>query len=158
MKRDPFYSEFLPHLGLRYFVSIALEQSVDTLAVVAVQRSRKQGHVEKREINLMRRLYPHYQRAYDLTMRLKGASDRSNLLENAVEWLTDGVGLLRADSKIVCPNDAMLSFAQRGDGIRIVGGIRELAGHEARRIFLLRSVPSRGLVMHPPTRSRLIFP
>jgi hypothetical protein len=125
----------LPHLGLRYFVSIALEQSVDTLAVVAVQRSRKQGHVEKREINLMRRLYPHYQRAYDLTMRLKGASDRSNLLENAVEWLTDGVGLLRADSKIVYANDAMLSFAQRGDGIRIVGGIRELAGHEARRIF-----------------------
>jgi len=148
----------LPHLGLRYFVSIALEQSVDTLAVVAVQRSRKQGHVEKREINLMRRLYPHYQRAYDLTTRLKGASDRSNLLENAVEWLTDGVGLLRADSKIVYANDAMLSFAQRGDGIRIVGGIRELAGHEARRIFLLRSVPSRGLVMHPPTRSRLIFP
>lgn len=135
MKRDPFYSEFLPHLGLRYFVSIVLEQSVDTLAVVAVQRSRKQGHVEKREINLMRRLYPHYQRAYDLTMRLKGASDRSNLLENAVEWLTDGVALLRADSKIVYANDAMLSFAQRGDGIQIVDGILELAGHEARRNF-----------------------
>jgi len=49
MKRDPFYSEFLPQLGLRYFVSIVLEQSADTLAVVAVQRSRKQGHVEKRE-------------------------------------------------------------------------------------------------------------
>ena len=36
MKRDPFYSEFLPHLGLRYFVSIVLEQSADKLAVVAV--------------------------------------------------------------------------------------------------------------------------
>jgi DNA-binding CsgD family transcriptional regulator len=135
MKRDPFYSEFLPQLGLRYFVSIVLEQSADTLAVVAVQRSRKQGHVEKREINLMRRLYPHYQRAYDLAMRLKGASDRSGLLENAVEWLTDGVSLLRADGKIVYANDAMLSFAQRGDGIRIVGGTLELAGHEARRSF-----------------------
>src|SRR6478672_9343685 len=41
----------------------------------------------KREVNLMQRLFPHYQRAYDLSMRLKGASDRSGLLENAVEWL-----------------------------------------------------------------------
>ena len=40
--------------------------------------------MDKREINLMRRLYPHYQRAYDLAMRLKVDSDRSNLLEKAV--------------------------------------------------------------------------
>lgn len=135
MKRDAFYSEFLPHLGLRYFVSIVLEQSPDKLAVVAVQRTRKQGHVEKREINLMRRLRPHYQRAFDLATRLKGVSDRTGLLENAVEWLTDGVALLRADGKIVYANDALLSFAQRGDGIRIIGGLLELGSHEARRSF-----------------------
>src|SRR6476619_5116034 len=84
--------------------------------------------VIEREISLMRQVY-------DLAMRLKGASDRSGSLENAVEWLTDGVALLRADGKIVYANDAMLSFAQRGDGIRIAGGILELAGHEARRSF-----------------------
>jgi DNA-binding CsgD family transcriptional regulator len=112
-----------------------LEQSPDKLAVVAVQRARKQGHVEKREINLMRRLFPHYQRAYHLATRLKGVSDRTGLLENAVEWLTDGVALLRADGKIVYANDALLSFAQRGDGIRIVGGLLELGSYEGRRSF-----------------------
>jgi DNA-binding CsgD family transcriptional regulator len=47
----------------------------------------------------------------------------------------DGVALLRAGGKIVYANDAMLSFAQRGDGIGIAGGILELASHEARRSF-----------------------
>jgi len=135
MKRDPFYADFLPHLGLRYFVSAVLEQSPDKLAVVAVQRTRKQGHVDKREINLMRRLYPHYQRAYDLAMRLKVDSDRSSLLENAVELLTDGVALLRANGRIVYANHALNALAQRGDGIRIVGQALEFAAHEARRSF-----------------------
>jgi hypothetical protein len=135
MERNPFYAEFLPYMGLRYFAAAIFEHTQEKLAAVHVQRTRKQGHVEKREINLMRRLFPHYQRAYHLATRLKGASDRSGLLENAVEWLTDGVALLRADGKIVYANDALLSFAQRGNGIRIVGGLLELGSYEARRSF-----------------------
>ena len=105
--------------------------------------------VIEREISLMR------QRAYDLAM-LKGASDRSGLLENAVEWLTNGVALLRADGKIVYANDAMLSFAQRGDGIRIAGGILDLAGHEARRSFETALGAIARLGNASPTRRQLI--
>ena len=32
MARDAFYSEFLPHFGLRYFIATVLEQSTETLA------------------------------------------------------------------------------------------------------------------------------
>jgi PAS domain-containing protein len=106
--------------------------------------------VIEREISLMR------QRAYDLAMRLKGASDRSGSLENAVEWLTDGVALLRADGKIVYANDAMLSFAQRGDSIRIAGGILDLAGHEARRSFETALGAIARLGNASPTRRQLI--
>ena len=41
MRRDAFYSEFLPSMGLRYFISAVLEQTSDRIAVVAVQRSRR---------------------------------------------------------------------------------------------------------------------
>src|SRR5205085_291929 len=64
MRRDAFYSEFLPSMGLRYFVSAVIEQTEDRIAVIAVQRSQRKGHVTDREIALMRRLYPHFQRAY----------------------------------------------------------------------------------------------
>jgi len=56
MRRDEFYSEFLPSMGLRYFISAVLEQTEDRIAVVAVQRSRRNGHVTNREIARMHRL------------------------------------------------------------------------------------------------------
>jgi hypothetical protein len=110
----------------------------------------------KREVNLMQRLFPHYQRAYDLSMRLKGASDRSGLLENAVEWL--------AMESLCCERMAK-SFTRTTQCFRSrsVAMASELPAeflnlratrHDA--VLIRRSVPSRGLAMHPPTPRRLI--
>jgi hypothetical protein len=111
MERDPFYAEFLPHMGLRYFAAAIFEHTPDKLAAVHVQRTRKQGHVDKREIALMRRLCPHYHRANDMARRLRTAGNRGKAFEDAIEWLTDGVALLRADGSIVHANAAMSVFA-----------------------------------------------
>jgi DNA-binding CsgD family transcriptional regulator len=135
MRRDSFYSEFLSDLGLRYFVGAVLKHTPDEIAVVSVQRTRKQGHVDKREIALMQRLVPHYQRAHDVALRLQTAGDRSGVLENTLDWLADGVALLRADGTIVFINEALRSLAQRGDGFRIAGRAIEFATAEARRRF-----------------------
>ena len=135
MARDPFYAEFLPQLGLRYFISVVLEQTPDKLAVVAVQRSRKQGHVSKREIALMRRLCPHYQRSYQVAARLKFDGERGGILENALEWLTYGVALLRADGEVVYANNTLRALAERGDGFRIADRAIEFTEPTARRCF-----------------------
>jgi hypothetical protein len=59
MAQDAFYSEFLPELDLRYFISAVVEQTPDRLVAVSVQRTRRQGHVDAEEISLMQRLCPH---------------------------------------------------------------------------------------------------
>jgi DNA-binding CsgD family transcriptional regulator len=135
MARDPFYAEFLPQFGLRYFLGAVLEQTSEKFTFVTVQRTNKQGHVEKREIGLMQRLCPHFQRAHDMTTRLKAAGETRGLLENTLDWLTDGVALLRADGDIVYANDTMRALAKRGDGFRIVGRAIEFAEPGARRQF-----------------------
>ena len=135
MRRDPFYSEFLSHLGLRYFLGALLEHTSEKATAVSVQRTRKQGHVDKREIALMQRLCPHYQRAYDVATRLRTAGDRGGVLENALEWLADGVALLHADGDIVYANDTFRVLAQRGDAFRTTGRTIEFATHGARRLF-----------------------
>jgi hypothetical protein len=50
----------------------------------------------------------------------------------------------------------MLSFAQRSDGIRIAGGILDLAGHEARRSFETALGAIARLGNASPTRRQLI--
>jgi DNA-binding CsgD family transcriptional regulator/PAS domain-containing protein len=135
MARDPFYSEFLADLGLRYFVSAVLEQTPDQLAVVAVQRTPRQGHVEHREISLMRRLCPHFQRAHDVRTRLKAAGRRAASLEHALDLLTDGAALLGADGKIVYANEPLRALATHGREFRITRDGVEFAAADVRRRF-----------------------
>lgn len=135
MDRDPFYSEFLPETGLRYFISVVLEQTPDRLAVVSVQRTRRQGHVGKREISMMQRLCPHFQRAHNMRSRLKTVPDRENALENALDLLADGIALLRRDGGIVYVNEALRALAAHGHDFRIDRDTIEFSAPDLRGRF-----------------------
>jgi DNA-binding CsgD family transcriptional regulator len=119
MARDPFYCEFLPVSGMRYFIFAILEQTPDKVAAVTVQRTRREGHVGDREIRLMQRLCPHFQRAYDMRARLTAVPDHANALEDALDLLADGVALLRRDGGIVYANEALRILAARGNDFRL---------------------------------------
>jgi DNA-binding CsgD family transcriptional regulator/PAS domain-containing protein len=135
MTQDPFYSEFLAGLGLRYFISAVLEQTPDRLAVVAMQRTPRQGHVDGQDISLMQRLCPHFQRAYDMRIRLRALGDRRNGLENALDLLADGVALLRADGNIVHANQTLLHLAARGREFRVTRDGIEFSNSDVRSRF-----------------------
>jgi DNA-binding CsgD family transcriptional regulator len=78
-----------------------------------------QGHVGAREIALMQRLCPHFQRAHDMRTRLKAVPDRESALENALDLLADGIALLRRDGGIVYANQALRNLADREQDFRI---------------------------------------
>jgi PAS domain-containing protein/DNA-binding CsgD family transcriptional regulator len=135
MERDPFYSDFLTRLELRYFITAVLEQTPDRLAVVTIQRTRKQGHVDSREMLLMRRLCPHFLRSYDMRARLKAECFRNTIFENALDLLADGVALLRADGKLVHANEALRKMTGRGSGFSIARGALEFSSTVVRGRF-----------------------
>jgi DNA-binding CsgD family transcriptional regulator/PAS domain-containing protein len=136
MRRDAFYSEFLPSMGLRYFISAVLEQTEDRIAVIAVQRSPRKGPVTDREITLMRRLYPHFQRAYAMRKMLgTPAPTREDLFENALDLLSDGIALLRKDGGIVFLNEALQHLAARNRDFRIDRSTIEFATPDLRSRF-----------------------
>src|SRR6516225_10540743 len=81
-------------MGLRYFISAVLDQTPDRIAVVSVQRSRRKGHVTRREIALMHRLCPHLQRAYRMrTLLALDAPPREAVFEDALDLIADGIAL-----------------------------------------------------------------
>lgn len=136
MQRDEFYSEFLPSMGLRYFISAVLEQTEDRIAVVSVQRSRQKGHVGNREIALMHRLCPHLQRAYTMRKLIGAAAPaREDLFENALDLLSDGIALLRRDGSILFVNDALRALASRNRDFRIERNSIEFTSVDLRSRF-----------------------
>jgi DNA-binding CsgD family transcriptional regulator len=132
---SPFYSEFLSRLDMRYAIAGILSSGASEFAAVAVQRSGKQGHVGDAEIAMMERLAPHIGRSLDLTRRLKGARDARHSLEQSLEWLNEGVALLRADGALLYANLAMQKIARADDGIRLKKGLIEFSAPNANSRF-----------------------
>jgi DNA-binding CsgD family transcriptional regulator len=118
MNRDPFYAEFLPRAGLRYFLSVVLEQTPQRLVAFTLQRTPQQGHVSKAEIALMQRLTPHLQRAYGMRSRLIAAYG-NEVGTIALDLLKDGVALLGAKGEIVYLNASMQEISAESGLFRI---------------------------------------
>jgi DNA-binding CsgD family transcriptional regulator/PAS domain-containing protein len=135
MDRDPFYMEYLRSIGLRYFVTGQIVDTADTHGIVSVQRSRRQGHVERRHLDWMRRLRPHLCQAHDTSTRVGSAIAANRSLEQALDWLADGVVLVRADGTVTFANRAMREIARRNDGIAILRGALDFAAPDARTRF-----------------------
>jgi len=122
MNRDAYYSEFLTKGDMRYFIAGALVRNDTENACVAVQRSPRQGHVGEADIELMRNLLPHVQQAYATTRRLRSAARSRHMLEEAFDWLSDGVLIIGEDGRVLFANIAARDIAGRGEGVRIMRG------------------------------------
>jgi DNA-binding CsgD family transcriptional regulator len=145
MDRTPYYAKYLKSIGLRYFISGQIANNRDIQAVIAVQRSPRQGHVGRRHIALMRRLIPHVHRAFDVDMRLRAAAHDGQALEQTLDWLLDGVVLLSADGTVAYANDAIRIFAAANDGVRLSKTTIEFGTVEARA----RLQSALGVVVRP---------
>jgi DNA-binding CsgD family transcriptional regulator len=73
--------------------------------------------------------------ALDVARRLRSAGETGRLLERALDWLADGVALVRIDGAVVYANEKMQAIARRGDGIRLGRSAIEFDAAEARERF-----------------------
>jgi DNA-binding CsgD family transcriptional regulator/GAF domain-containing protein len=133
--RSPFYREFLAPMDMRYAVAGILKTASTEFGVFAVQRSARHGHIDRAEAAIMERLAPHVSQAIDMTRRLRSERSAGQSLEHALDWLADGVALIRADGSIAYANDAFQGIARAADGLRIKKNALELAGAAARGRF-----------------------
>lgn len=55
----------------------------------------------------------------EVMRRLRTAGDTRDSLERTLDWLTEGVALVRADGAVVYANHRFEEIARRGDGLRL---------------------------------------
>ena len=135
IKRSPFYMEFLKTIDFPFFVYGMVAANDKEFAGIAVHRSRRQGHVERAGIVRLERLLPHARQAFDVARRLKGLGEARHSLERALDWLADGVVLVRADGAITYANLSFQVIARGKDGIGTWKGVVELSSAGARDRF-----------------------
>jgi DNA-binding CsgD family transcriptional regulator len=83
----------------------------------------------------MESLVPHAQQAFEVARQLKGAGEARHSLERGLDWLADGVALVRADYGVVYANDAFQAIVRRHDGIRVRRGVLDIVIAAARDRF-----------------------
>ena len=132
MDRDSYYAKYLTSIDLRYFLSAQVFNTERAQAVVTIQRSRQQGHVGRAEIDRMRRLLPHFRQAHDLASRLRGVRALTGAFEQMLDWLSDGVVLVRADGTVAYANRTIRAMAAAADGVALAKSAIKIGAPEAR--------------------------
>jgi DNA-binding CsgD family transcriptional regulator len=135
LNRAPFYMEFMPRMDIRYFVSGIVLKTDTEFAGVCVHRSPRMGHIQRTGIAAMRILVPHVRQALDVARRLRYAGETRQSLERTLDWLADGVALLRTDGAVIYANESFQAIARRNDGIRLRKNAVEFDDAAAREKF-----------------------
>ena len=135
MDRDEFYQDCLQPVGLRYFIAAQVHCSASHQAVVAVQRSPRQGHVGDSEQVMLERLLPHLQQATDLRFRLAAARLESRLGLEGLERLNEGCLILDAAGRTLHLNATARRIVAEGDGAGLRNGQLAFSDSAAARSY-----------------------
>jgi DNA-binding CsgD family transcriptional regulator/GAF domain-containing protein len=106
MKSDPFYSEFLPRFGLKYFAASMVSPDPHVEVGLSVQRRLDRPEFNDDELEMLGRIGPHVERALRLSMRLMDAELSALGLGEALARIGIGVFILDSLGRVVFSNPA----------------------------------------------------
>jgi DNA-binding CsgD family transcriptional regulator len=117
MNRHELYEDFLPRQGLRYVAGIVAINDETQHCGFGAQRSRRQGHFEGADLDLVRQVAPHVVRAVQMQKHLQTLSTATDSLTAALDGLRLGVIFVDAVGRPVVMNRAAEAILAEGDGL-----------------------------------------
>ena len=124
MEIDPFYAEFLPKHGLKFFAAAMVSPDPHVEVALSVQRARGKPEYSDRELEVVGKLGGHVEKALRLSLRLMDAESINVGLGSALARIRIGVFALDSLGRVVFSNEAGQAFL--GDGLELVDGRRRL--------------------------------
>ena len=113
---DACYQWYERELDARFYIAGTLFQSAGRHAYIAIQRSRRTGHVSDAEVRSLRTLLPHLRRAVEINHTLGQASlGRFGL--DALDQMPQASAALDHAGRVMRVNAAMASLLSAEDGL-----------------------------------------
>ena len=122
LDRDPTYRWFEKSSGVRYYIGSALSSVGGYRVDTSLQRTRAQGHAQKGDIELFRRLRPHLDQALRLSNVIGTLSAERRIGLQALEALPHGIVAIDAAQNILFANPVAERLLAAQDGLASVHG------------------------------------
>jgi len=100
-----------------------LKRTETCLAGFSLYRDCRQPEFDEPDVQLLRFLAPHLQRAFDLHFRLSDLKSHSNGLEAAIETFVKPIFMLDAKAKIVFMNKSATALLTERDGLQVFSSV-----------------------------------
>lgn len=117
-----FYRELLVPSGLHEFVGTVLLRDTDLVSPFGAFRSADDRRFEGADLERLRELLPHYQRAAQLLLRFSALKSEQRAGQDVLDRLPYGVFLLDGVGRVAACNRTAEEILGRGDGLRLDGG------------------------------------
>ncbi len=121
LDHDEYYSDFLAPSGLRYFISANLINNSKRRVTFAIQRSKRQGHVDDAHVASMRLLMPHLRAAYEATETLQSHRQKNTELVATLDALSAPALTLSSTGDLLFANQAAEKLLATPDGLSLSG-------------------------------------
>jgi len=118
LKGSRLYHEFLLPVDLPHFLPVWLHKSKEKMVCLSLQGSNRRGPFDVADLEVIRRILPHFARAFEIRDRLEAADVRASNFSNLLNTTTFGVIVLNAQKRILEANAAASSILMEGSGLR----------------------------------------
>jgi DNA-binding CsgD family transcriptional regulator len=117
-KQTEFYNDFASHCGTVHQIGGIISRRNDWCSAVTVCRTPKAGPFGPAEVELLRALFPHFQRAMQFHRRMADLEGCFRASLDALDHLPTGVILMDDHGRILETNRAAKIILSQNDGLR----------------------------------------
>jgi DNA-binding CsgD family transcriptional regulator/PAS domain-containing protein len=127
--RTEFYNDFCRPLDVGCAIGACILETQGVCAHISCLRSLRSGLFRKREVQFLRPLLPHIQRALQIHLRLKGLRLDHETQADAVDRLQTGVFFVTGEGRVLFANASARRLLETRDGLTITAGILSAQSH-----------------------------
>lgn len=119
--RSDFFQDFLIPYGSRFMSAVKLLESERYAAVLGIHRSITQAPLSVDELEFLRRLTPHLQRALGLIYEHARLQDQWSVAKATLDMLDYGAFVCDQSAQVLVVNEAAAAIFEQHDGLSLAG-------------------------------------